>query len=142
MRRRRAAILVGSLALGAALAGCSGAGGVDTHTAMESTEAAPVPSSSTPGTSTSAAAGEQSPAREVSCDVQTCTLTLRTGEPHEVTAFGTTLSLDEVEDGVAHLTVGEGDLECSADESVAAGPLTLFCDEVTTGSVTLTAEVG
>jgi hypothetical protein len=78
----------------------------------------------------------------VVCDVHTCTLTLRTSDPREVRAFGATLSLDAVTDGSASLTVGDGKLECRAGEGVEAGPLRMFCDDVTADSVTLTAEVG
>ena len=108
---------------------------------MQSSAAAPGLASAPPG----AGAGptEQSaPPRAVSCDVHTCTLTLRTTDPREVQAFGATLALDGVEDGVASLTVGDARVECGPDEGVHAGTLTLFCDDVTARSVTLTAEVG
>ena len=81
-------------------------------------------------------------AQEVTCDVHTCTLTLRTSGPREVRAFGATLSLDGVEGGAADLTVGNAQLRCTPNTSVEAGPLSLFCDDVTPDSVTLTAEVG
>jgi hypothetical protein len=124
-----------------ALAGCSWAGGVDDRTAMRTTEAAPAPSSASPG-ATATPAGRSTPTRRVACDVHTCTLTLRTPDAREVKAFDTTLSLDDVTDGVASLTVGDGKVECRADEGLKAGRLTLFCDDVTDDSVTLTAQVG
>jgi len=124
-----------------ALAGCAWAGGVDDRTAMRTTEAAPASSSASPG-APAAPAAAASPTRRVSCDVHTCTLTLRTPDAPEVTAFDTTLTLDGVQDGVASLTVGDGKIECRADEGLKAGRLTLFCDDVTADSVTLTAEVG
>jgi hypothetical protein len=139
--RRRVTALLGGAAVVGALAGCTGAGSSDTRSAMQSTEAAPAPSAFTTG-ATSTAAEPSSPTRGVTCDVHTCTLTLRTTDPREVRAFGATLSLDGVADGSASLTVGDGRVECTADESVEAGPLTLFCDAVTADSVTLTAEVG
>lgn len=139
--RRRVAALMGGAAVVGALTGCTGNPGSDSRTAMQSIEAAPAPSSGTPGP-TSTAAGPSSPTRGVSCDVHTCTLTLRTTDPREVRAFGATLSLDDVADGSASFTVGDGKLECRAGESVEAGPLTLFCDDVTADSVRLTAEVG
>jgi hypothetical protein len=139
--RRRATALVGSAVVVGALAGCTGAGGSDTRSAMRTIEAAPVPSSGTPSASPSPAE-RSSPTRKVACDVHTCTLTLRTTDPREVEAFGTSLTLDGVEGRTARLTVGDASVECSADEGVDAGPLTLFCDDVTADSVTLTAEVG
>jgi hypothetical protein len=139
--RRRTAGLVGSAAVAVALAGCTGAGGSDARSAMQSSAAAPgLPSataSASPGPS-----GQPAPSRGVSCDVHTCTLTLRTTDPREVRAFGASLALAGVQDGVASLTVGDARVECGQGEGVRAGPLTLFCDDVTAGSVTLTAEVG
>jgi hypothetical protein len=139
--RRPLTALVAGAAVAGALAGCTGAGGSDSRAAMQSTAAAPAPSSATPSASSTAAA-PPAPTREVSCDVHTCTLTLRTTDPREVRAFGATLSLDGVADGSARLTVGDGKLDCRAGEGVEAGPLSLFCDDVTADSVTLTAEVG
>jgi hypothetical protein len=111
--RRRATGLVGGAAVAAVLAGCTGSMGA-----------------------------EAAPRRGVSCDVHTCTLTLRTTDPRELEAFGATLSLDGVQDGVASLTVGDARVECGRNEGVRAGSLRLFCDDVSAGSVTLTAEVG
>jgi hypothetical protein len=133
-------VLVAGAAVAGAVAGCTG-GVSDSRSAMQATEAAPAPSSVTPGASPTAASGT-TPTRGVACDVHTCTLTLRTSAPREIRAFGATLTLDGVEDGVAGLSVGNGSVECRADESVEAGPLTLFCDDVTADSVRLTAEVG
>ena len=137
---RRTAVLLAGAVLAGALAGCT-EGASDSRSAMQATEAAPAPSPVTPS-ATPTAAGETAPSRGVTCDVHTCTLTLRTTDPREIRAFGATLSLDGVEDGVASLTVGDGKVDCRADESVEAGPLTLFCDDVTADSVRLTAEVG
>jgi hypothetical protein len=123
------------------LAGCSWAGGVDSRTAMRTTEAVPAPSSASPG-ATAPPAGLPAPAAGVACDVHTCTLTLRTPDAPEVKAFDTTLSLDGVRDGVAALTVGEAKVDCRAGEGTKAGRLTLFCAAVSGDSVTLTAEVG
>jgi hypothetical protein len=140
-RRRRATALLVGAAVAGALAGCTGAGGVDDRTAMQSIEAAPA-ASSAPADASPAPSERMTPTRGVACDVETCTLTLRTTEPREVRAFGATLSLDGIANGVASMTIGDGRVECRADESVEAGPLVLFCDDVTADSVRLTAEVG
>jgi len=139
-RRRPALALLVGAAVAGALAGCTG-GASDSRSAMQATEAAPAPSSVTPS-ATPTAAGETAPSRGVACDVHTCTLTLRTSGPREIRAFGATLALDDVADGVASLPLGDGKVDCRADEGVEAGPLTLFCDDVTADSVRLTAEVG
>jgi hypothetical protein len=137
--RRRTAVVLAAVVVAAALAGCTGTG-VDARTAMRISEAAP--GQATVPTGASAPPGETAhPTRAVICDVRTCELTLRTSEPREVRAFGTTLSLDGIRDGVAGLTVGDASVECAAGQGVRAGPLSLFCDEVTADSVTLTAEV-
>jgi hypothetical protein len=138
--RRPALALLAVGAAAGALTGCTG-GASDSRSAMQATEAAPAPAPVTPS-ATPTAAGETAPSGGVACDVHTCTLTLRTTDPRELRAFGATLALDDVADGVASLTVGDGAVECRADESVEAGPLTLFCDDVTADSVRLTAEVG
>jgi hypothetical protein len=137
-RRRRVAGLLGAVAVTVALAGCTG--GSDTRSAMQSTEAGPAPSGS-PGASATAA-GRETPTRGVTCDVHTCTVTLRTTDPRELEAFGATLRLDGIQDGAASLTVGDARVQCSQNQGVRAGARTLFCDEVTADSVTLTAEVG
>lgn len=142
LRRRTGAT---SLAVGAVLAGvltgCTGTVGSDTRTAMESVEAVPPPAAGTPGVSGPPSEAWQ-PTRAVTCDVHTCSLTLRTTGPREVRAFGVSLSLDDVTDGVAGLTIGDARVECRANEGVEAGRLTLFCDDVTADGVALTAEVG
>lgn len=139
-RRHQGTALLGSAAVAAALAGCTATTGFDSRSAMESSAAAPAVTAAPPST-TPVPVGQDIPPREISCDVHTCTLTLRTTGPREVRALGATLSLAGVQDGVADLTVGDGTVRCAADESVHAGPLTLFCDAVTPESVTLTAEV-
>jgi hypothetical protein len=111
--RRRVPGLVAGAAVAAVLTGCTGAGGSDA-----------------------------APSRGVTCDVDTCTLTLRTAGARQIEAFGADLTLDGVEDGVASLVVGDARVECGRDEAVRAGALTLFCDDVTAAGVTLTAEVG
>jgi hypothetical protein len=141
VRPRRPAALLAGAALAAALTACTGPDAADSRSAMQTTAAAPAPSSVTPS-ETPPAREDWNPASAVTCDVHTCTLTLRTTDPRELRAFGTTLSLDGVEDGVASLTAGDAAVDCSANESVHAGPLILFCDDVTADSVRLTAEVG
>lgn len=140
-RRPPATALLGCVAVAAALAGCTSSTGFESRSAMESSAAAPAETAVPPST-TPVPVGQDIPPREMSCDVHTCTLTLSTTGPSQVRALGATLSLTDVRGGVAELTVGEGTVRCSADESVSAGPLTLFCDAVTAQSVTLTAEVG
>jgi hypothetical protein len=56
--------------------------------------------------------------------------------------LGTKISLGDVQDGQATLSVGDREVSCRQGESVSAGPLTLECTTVTQDSVTLTASLG
>src|SRR3712207_6595061 len=76
----------------------------------------------------------------VSCTTSSCTVTL-SGDGAEVDILGTTLSLGDVQDGRASLSVGGASVSCAEGESVTAGPLELQCSSVTDDSVELTASL-
>jgi len=140
--RRPTTALVGSVVLTVVVTACTGPDGAGTGDAFDPSRAAPIGSATTAAGAVQAPPEAADPTRAVSCDVHTCTVTLRTTDPSEVEAFGAPLSLDRVADGVAGLTVGDASVECRADESVQVGAVTLYCDAVTPTSVTLTTEVG
>jgi hypothetical protein len=76
----------------------------------------------------------------VSCSSSSCSVTL-TGDGAEAEILGTTLSLGEVRDGRASLSVAGASVSCAEGESVAAGSLELQCTSVTEDSVELTASL-
>jgi hypothetical protein len=77
----------------------------------------------------------------VSCSSSgTCTVTL-SGDGAEAEILGTTLSLGNVENGRASLSVAGASVSCAEGESVSAGSLQLECTSVTDESVELTASV-
>ena len=76
-----------------------------------------------------------------SCANGQCTATL-SGDGAETTVLGTELSYGGTEDGRAQLTVGGTTISCAEGESVSAGPLSLTCTAVGTGSVELSASLG
>ena len=77
----------------------------------------------------------------VSCSGRTCTVTL-SGEGEKAEILGTTLTLGEIQDGKASLSVGGTSVSCGEGETVTAGPLRLECSSVTADSVDLTASLG
>jgi hypothetical protein len=137
--RRRAAAVLGFVAVVAPLAACTSPTPSDSRSAMQRSAAAPglpTPSDALDHSAPSA------PARGVACDPHTCTLTLRTTDPQEVEAFGAPLTLEGIQDGVASLLVGDARVECVQNQAVRAGSRTLFCADVRADGVTITAEVG
>jgi hypothetical protein len=74
----------------------------------------------------------------VSCSASSCTVTL-SGNGAEAEILGTTLSLGDVQDGRASLSVAGASVSCAEGESVAAGSLELQCTSVTEDAVELTA---
>jgi hypothetical protein len=76
----------------------------------------------------------------VSCSTSSCTVTL-SGEGAEAEIFGSTLSLGDVQDGRASLSVGGATVSCGEGESVVAGPLELQCSSITEDGVELTASL-
>ena len=70
----------------------------------------------------------------------TCTVTL-SGDGAEAEILGTTLSLGNVENGRASLSVAGASVSCAEGESVGAGSLQLECTSVSDESVELTASV-
>jgi hypothetical protein len=76
----------------------------------------------------------------VSCSTSSCTATL-SGDGAEAEILGTTLSLGNVENGRASLSVAGASVSCAEGESVSAGSLQLECTSVTDESVELTASV-
>ncbi len=76
----------------------------------------------------------------VSCSGSSCSVTL-SGDGAEAEILGTTLSLGEVRDGRASLSVAGASVSCAEGESVAAGSLELQCTSVTEDSVELTASL-
>ena len=77
----------------------------------------------------------------VSCSGGTCTVTL-SGDGAEAEILGTTLTLGEIQDGKASLSVGGASVSCGEGETVTAGPLDLQCSSVTEDSVDLSASLG
>lgn len=77
----------------------------------------------------------------VSCSGNECTATL-SGDGAEATILGTELSYGGTEDGRATVTVGNTSVTCAEGESVSAGPLSLTCTTVDSGSVELSASLG
>ena len=93
------------------------------------------------GVALAALTGCTFPSNNVSCSSSgTCTVTL-SGDGAEAEILGTTLSLGNVENGRASLSVGDASVSCAEGESVTAGPLDLQCSSVTEDSVELTASV-
>ena len=78
--------------------------------------------------------------QNVSCASSSCTVTL-SGDGAEAEILGTTLSLGNVENGRASLSVAGASVSCAEGESVSAGSLQLECTSVTDESVELTASV-
>jgi hypothetical protein len=76
----------------------------------------------------------------VSCTGSSCTVTLN-GHGAEVEILGTTLTLGEIQDGRASLSVAGASVSCTEGESVTAGRLNLECTSVTDDSVELTASL-
>jgi hypothetical protein len=76
-------------------------------------------------------------APEVSCENDSCTVTLATGGEAEI--LGNTLAFTGTEGGTATVTVGDAETSCAEGESVSAGPLSLECTDVSDESLTLTA---
>lgn len=77
----------------------------------------------------------------VACSGNECTATL-SGDGAEATILGTELSYGGTEDGRATVTVGNTSVTCAEGESVSAGPLSLTCTTVDSGSVELSASLG
>ncbi|KGH48076.1 hypothetical protein IN07_04330 [Modestobacter caceresii] len=77
----------------------------------------------------------------VACSGNECTATL-SGDGAEATILGTELSYGGTEDGRATVTVGDTSVTCAEGESVSAGPLSLTCTTVDSGSVELSASLG
>jgi hypothetical protein len=76
----------------------------------------------------------------VSCSGTSCSVTL-SGDGAQAEILGTTLSLGEVQDGRASLSVAGASVSCAEGESVTAGTLELECTSVTEDSVELTASL-
>jgi hypothetical protein len=77
----------------------------------------------------------------VSCSGGTCTVTL-SGDGAKAEILGTTLTLGEIQDGQASLSVGGASVSCGEGETVTAGPLELECSSVTEDSIDLSASLG
>jgi hypothetical protein len=77
----------------------------------------------------------------VTCSGGTCTVTL-SGDGAEAEILGTTLTLGDIQDGRASLSVGGASVTCGEGETVTAGPLRLECSSVTEDSVGLSASLG
>jgi hypothetical protein len=77
----------------------------------------------------------------VTCSGGTCTVTL-SGDGAEVDVLGTTLTLGDIQDGQASLSVGGASVSCGEGETVSAGPLQLECSGITEDSVDLSASLG
>jgi hypothetical protein len=77
----------------------------------------------------------------VSCSGRTCTVTL-SGDGEKAEILGTTLTLGDIQDGRASLSVGGASVSCGEGETVTAGPLELQCSSVTEDSVDLSASLG
>ncbi|MCZ2821852.1 hypothetical protein O2V63_16025 [Modestobacter sp. VKM Ac-2977] len=77
----------------------------------------------------------------VECSGNECSATL-SGDGAEATILGTELSYGGTEDGRATVTVGSTSVTCAEGESVSAGPLSLTCTTVESGSVELSASLG
>jgi ferric-dicitrate binding protein FerR (iron transport regulator) len=144
-RIRRVRLASGLAALGVVLvplSGCSGDTASDISGALESGTSE---SSSAVGEDTATSAADPtsgtSPGTDVDCTGTSCELTL-TGAGTEVEVLGATVSLGQVQDGRATISVGDRELSCAQGESVSAGPLTLECRTVSDQTVTLTASLG
>lgn len=90
------------------------------------------------GLAVGALAGCTISSENVSCSVESCTVTL-SGAGAEAELLGTTLSFGGTEDGRAELSVGNTSVSCGEGEAVTAGPLSLECTSVTEDAVELTA---
>ena len=132
--RGAAGLLAGALLL-APLAACSG--GTDDDTA---TSAGTSASESTGSEATSASDTEGNADTDADCSGTSCSVTI-SGDA-QTSVLGTQISLGDVQDGRATLSVGDRQVSCSQGESVSAGPLKLECRTVTQDSVTLTASLG
>src|SRR3712207_1960206 len=92
------------------------------------------------GVALAALSGCSFTSNNVSCSGTSCSVTL-SGDGAEAEILGTTLSLGEVQDGRASLSVAGASVSCAEGESVTAGTLELECTSVTEDSVELTASL-
>ncbi len=65
----------------------------------------------------------------VSCSGEECSVTLG-GTGSAAGIFGTTVSLQGIQDGRATIRVDDQDVSCAEGQVVAAGPITLRCTRV------------
>ena len=143
--RRAAGLLAGTL-LFAPLAACSGGTDDDTATsagtsASETTATGSSQATETGAAGTTAASQTEGDAdTDADCSGTSCSVTISGDAQTQV--LGTQISLGDVQDGRATLSVGDRQVSCSQGESVSAGPLKLECRTVTQDSVTLTASLG
>jgi hypothetical protein len=77
----------------------------------------------------------------LSCSGSECSVTL-SGSDAEVEVLGTSLSLGDVQDGRASLSVGGASVSCAEGEELSVGSLSLTCTSVEADSVQLTASLG
>lgn len=75
------------------------------------------------------------------CSGTTCTVTLN-GTGSSVDVLGQHLSLADLQDGRATVSVAGHSLTCTEGQAVDAGPLTLTCSDITPHSVELSASLG
>jgi hypothetical protein len=137
---RRAAGVLAAALLAGFLAACSGGSDDSAAGTATATATGTSASESTGSEATSASDTEGNADTDADCSGTSCSVTI-SGDA-QTSVLGTQISLGDVQDGRATLSVGDRQVSCSQGESVSAGPLELKCTTVTDDSVTLTASLG